>query len=103
MQHICYSFGGACSVIVVSYFGDSPNPSVRRNGDDGCPLIATGFSQGKKQHDESEHALGIQIAVVNPEPHVSVTHRRVGIGRTLGIAVDSDQIRKSGVGALGAA
>ena len=69
-------------------------PLVSRDGDDGHLRRGAGFGERRHHQQEHEHLLGMQVAVVDPEPAIAVERRRIGIGRRGRARMDMNERRR---------
>jgi len=54
--------------------------SLSGNGDQGQGLLFARVGQREKHHHEGESALGLEVAVVDPEPAIPVIDADKGLG-----------------------
>src|SRR6476660_9883743 len=69
--------------------------SLRRYCDQGQFFGAAGVGQREEENDDRERALGLQVAVINPEPVVAVTHRGEGRGRLILAAMNPHGLERA--------
>jgi len=49
---------------------------LRGDRDEGQLFLFAGIGQGEEHHHEREHALGLEVAIVNPEPPIGGSRYR---------------------------